>query len=1053
VSWPESLLTSSRHVLLDFDIEPADVAYLRSLQETITPEVQEWVVAQWRAEVENLAWFAQLHLAPGGQVSLWDTLGSFLRRLLSGDRVEELYGMVERATLVALRHGVRNTDTFQASVKLESVLTGVVLQLFPGSDQQTVVLVTLGKFLKSVLYMVMETYRREGANELERRNQDLTEALEQQTATSEVLRVISSSPTDVRPVFDMIARSAVRLCDGQFCAVFRFDGALIHLAALHGLTPEGAEAYRRALPLRPGPDSAIGRAIADRAVAHIPEVQADPDYRHKTVALAVTFRAMLAAPMLRDGNPIGGIVVSRAQAGPFSERQIELLQTFADQAVIAVENARLLGELKARTAELTRSVEQLTALGAVSQALSSSLDLEQVLDTIVSRAVGLAGAEAGSVYEYDEAREAFTLRAHRNLPEEYVRLRQEVGLRKGEGAVGQVAVSLSTTQIPDIAVPGAYESRVRGALLRLGTRALLAVPLLHEGRLVGALVVMRHAAGEFAAEVIEVLKTFATQSALAILNARLFRQLEEKSREVEVASRHKSEFMANMSHELRTPLNAIIGYSEMLEEEAQDLAQEAFVPDLKKINAAGKHLLELINGVLDLSKIEAGRMDLYLEDFEVAALVRDIAAVAHPLAERKRNRIEVRCAADAGAMYADLTKVRQALFNLLSNACKFTQAGTVTLAVERTASADGEWLTFAVSDTGIGMTSEQMARLFESFSQADASVARRFGGTGLGLALSRRLARMMGGDITVASVPGEGSTFVLRLPARVGEPVPEAGRVAEGAGTADDGGGGIVLVVDDDEAVRDLMQRSLGREGFRVVATGRGEEALRLAREITPDAITLDVMMPGMDGWAVLAALKADAATADIPVIMVTIVDDRNLGYALGAADYLTKPIDRERLISVLARHRPERPILVVDDDPALRELLRRTLERDGYAAIEAADGRAALARVEEQLPGLILLDLMMPRMNGFELLTELRARPEWRSVPVVVVTAKDLTLEERQRLNGHVERILAKSALGLEALLAEVRGLVGASLARRRGPPRSASQRPSEDRLPLKDR
>ena len=250
---------------------------------------------------------------------------------------------------------------------------------------------------------------------------------------------------------------------------------------------------------------------------------------------------------------------------------------------------------------------------------------------------------------------------------------------------------------------------------------------------------------------------------------------------------------------------------------------------------------------------------------------------------------------------------------------------------------------------------------------------------------------MMGGDITVASVAGQGSTFALRLPARRGEPAPEAARAVEGE-TPGDAGGGTVLVVDDDEAVRELMQRFLGREGFRVVATGRGEEALRLAREIAPDAITLDVMMPGMDGWAVLAALKADAATADIPVVMVTIVDDRNLGYALGAADYLTKPIDRERLVAVLARHRPQRPILVVDDDPALRELLRRTLEREGYAVLEADDGRAALARIEERLPGLILLDLMMPHMNGFELLTELRARPEWRGIPVVVVTAKDLT-------------------------------------------------------------
>ena len=710
-------------------------------------------------------------------------------------------------------------------------------------------------------------------------------------------------------------------------------------------------------------------------------------------------------PILLGGQADRSDRAPAAEApGPFSDAQIELVQTFADQAVIAIENARLLSELKARTADLTRSVDQLTALGDVGRAVSSTLDLDTVLTTIVSRAAQLAGADGGSIYEYDEAAEEFALRATHNLDDEYLELRRGIRLRKGEGATGRMAITHEPAQVPDITVEGAYDSRLRDVLVRSGARAVLAVPLLREDHLVGGLVVNRNTPGEFPPEVVELLQTFATQSALAIQNARLFRQLEEKSREVEVASRHKSEFMANMSHELRTPLNAIIGYSEMLEEEAQDLAQEAFVPDLRKINAAGKHLLELINGVLDLSKIEAGRMELYLEDFEVPPLVRDIAAVIQPLAEKNRNRIEVRCGPEAGGMHADLTKVRQALFNLLSNACKFTEAGTVTLAVERAAGPGGDWLTFAVTDTGIGMTPEQMARLFESFGQADASVSRRFGGTGLGLALSRRLARMMGGDITVASAPGQGSTFTLRLPARVGEPAPEAARAVESE-TPGDAGGGTVLVVDDDEAVRELMQRFLGREGFRVVATGRGEEALRLAREIAPDAITLDVMMPGMDGWAVLAALKADAATADIPVVMVTIVDDRNLGYALGAADYLTKPIDRERLVAVLARHRPQRPILVVDDDPALRELLRRTLEREGYAVLEAGDGRAALARIEERLPGLILLDLMMPHMNGFELLTELRARPEWRGIPVVVVTAKDLTPEERQRLNGHVEK------------------------------------------------
>jgi CheY-like chemotaxis protein/nitrogen-specific signal transduction histidine kinase len=525
------------------------------------------------------------------------------------------------------------------------------------------------------------------------------------------------------------------------------------------------------------------------------------------------------------------------------------------------------------------------------------------------------------------------------------------------------------------------------------------------------------------------LRIFSTQSALAIQNARLYRHLDVKGREVEVASRHKSEFLANMSHELRTPLNAIIGYSEMLEEEAQDLGQEPLVPDLRKINAAGKHLLELINSVLDLSKIEAGKMDLYLETFAVADTVRDIGAVIHPLAEKNRNRLDVRCAPDAGSAHADLTKVRQALFNLLSNACKFTEGGVVALAVSREPAAGGDQLVFAVSDTGIGMTAEQVGRIFRDLHGrrlGDAALRRH----GLGLALSRRLARMMGGDITVESAAGRGSTFTMRIPAVVTKAVPGADLalpaevgvdIRDGARSAHD------------PAIRDLVHRFRVREGFRVVPATGGEEGLRLARELRPDVITLDVLMPGLDGWAVLSALKADPALAEIPVIMLTMVDDRGLGYALGAAEYLTKPLDRERLLATVRKHRRDLPVLVVDDDPVVRELLRRQLEAEGYRVSEAGDGRAALARLREAVPGVILLDLMMPEMDGFELMEAMRREAGWASIPVVVLTAKDLTAEDRERLNGRVERVLQKGAYTADVLLADVRRLVDASL----GPPR----------------
>ena len=901
------------------------------------------------------------------------------------------------------------------------------MEVHPFSDKQVKLLETFA----DQAVIAIENVRL--FKELEARNRDLTVALEQQTATSEILRVISSSQTDVQPVFETIVRSAVRLCDGLFSGLYQFDGELIHQGAHHNYTPEALEAVNRVFPARPSRAIGTGRAILERAVVHIPDVESDPEYQQHGLTRAIGMRSGLFVPMLREGAPIGVIVVARAEPGPFSDNEIELLKTFADQAVIAIENVRLFKELEARTAELTRSVGELKALGEVGQAVSSTLDLETVLSTIVSRANQLAGMDGGAIYEYDEAREEFHLRATDGLADELVEALRATPIRKGQGAVGQLAVTREPVQIRDIADEGIYRSFVREILMRLGNRSLLAVPLLRENHLIGALSVNRNTPGEFAPEIVELLKTFATQSALAIQNARLFREIEAKSRELEVASRHKSEFLANMSHELRTPLNAIIGYSEMVQEEAEDVGAKGLVPDLKKINAAGKHLLELINSVLDLSKIEAGKMELYLEVFSVPDMVRDIAAVIQPLAEKRSNRLEVRCDEGAGIMRADLTKVRQALFNLLSNACKFTERGTVSLTISRESTGAGEWLAFEIKDTGIGITPEQMTRLFQEFSQADAEVTRRYGGTGLGLALSRRLCRMMGGDISAESAAGRGSIFTIRLPASVAEPSAEAAAVGAQAKPAT-GQAGTVLVIDDEETVRDLMERFLDKEGFRVVTAAGGPEGLRLAKEIRPDAITLDVMMPAMDGWAVLSALKSDPDLSDIPVIMLTVLDARNLGYALGATDYLTKPIDRDRLTAVLKKYRRDLPVLIVDDDADLRRLVRQLLERDGYKVAEAENGREALAVLPEIAPGLILLDLMMPEMDGFEFVIELRRHEESRQIPVIVITARDLSAEDRQRLNGYVEKVLQKGTYSRDALLAEVRELVALSIARQRG-------------------
>jgi signal transduction histidine kinase/DNA-binding response OmpR family regulator/ligand-binding sensor domain-containing protein len=499
----------------------------------------------------------------------------------------------------------------------------------------------------------------------------------------------------------------------------------------------------------------------------------------------------------------------------------------------------------------------------------------------------------------------------------------------------------------------------------------------------------------------------------------------------DAASTAKSQFLANMSHELRTPLNAIIGYSEMLQEEVADLGQEGLRPDLEKIHGAGKHLLGLINDILDLSKIEAGKMTLYLEDFDVAQMVREVATTVQPLVAKNGNRLEVTCPADIGRMRADMTKVRQTLFNLLSNACKFTEKGVIRLEVRsqkteaRSQKSEGSALQFIISDTGIGITPEQMNRLFEAFSQADASTTRKYGGTGLGLTISRNFCQMMGGDLTVSSEAGKGSTFTVTLPAEVKEPGSAATPIAPRATPAVSHS--TVLVIDDEPLARDLIERALSKEGFHVELAADGRSGLELARKLKPQAITLDVMMPAMDGWAVLTALKADPATANIPVIMLTVVDEKQIGFALGAADYFTKPIDWGRLNSALSKYRKptnHQSVLIVEDDDQAREMLRRALTREGWQVIEAGNGRMALERLNGLVPALILLDLMMPEMDGFEFMQELRQRPDCRRVPVVVITAKDITEDDRRRLNGQVARILRKSALSLQELVAEVQAL-----------------------------
>jgi len=512
-------------------------------------------------------------------------------------------------------------------------------------------------------------------------------------------------------------------------------------------------------------------------------------------------------------------------------------------------------------------------------------------------------------------------------------------------------------------------------------------------------------------------------------------KLETARDEAIEASRAKSAFLANMSHELRTPLNAIIGYSEIAQDELSTQGAGAvgqLSTDVQKIHVAGTHLLGIISDILDLSKIEAGRMELHLETFAVPMMIADVVATAQRLVAQNGNHFEVLCDPELGPMTADLTKVRQILFNLLSNAAKFTEQGTVILEVTRPVVGVGggaaPCFEFSVSDSGIGMSPEQKDRLFQTFYQGDSSTTRKYGGTGLGLAISRRFVQMMGGEITVTSSLGSGSTFRVRLPAHsLGDVVDPASATRSGAAApAAVATPQAMLVIDDDPNVYDMMERILSREGLDVYGAATGKEGLALARKLKPVVIALDIMMPGMDGWSVLQAIRADPELAGTRVVIVSMLDEKPLGMALGADDYLTKPLRREQLLASIQRLVPVRDgyILIVEDDEALRELLQRTLIEEGWSVRIAETGRAALDMIEQSRPGLILLDLRIPEIDGFDVLASIRSRPEFVSVPITVMTALDLSREDWERLTGRVEQVIQKGLYSRNRLMREVRRL-----------------------------
>jgi len=746
-------------------------------------------------------------------------------------------------------------------------------------------------------------------------------------------------------------------------------------------------------------------------------------------ALILTLRLVGSIQALRAGAARIG---SGDLASRISIKTGDELEALADQfnqmaGQLQASYADLEKKVELRTRELAQSVEELRALGEVSQAVNSTLDLETVLNTIVAKATQLSGTEAGAIYVHGDAKNEFALCATYGMSEAFVAELARQGVGFGQSTVAQAAMQYAPVQVADLE---AKPTALQGIILRAGYRALLVMPLLSRDKLMGALVVWRKAPGEFPQHSVDLLQTFAAQSVLAIQNARLFQEIEEKGRQLELTSQHKSQFVASMSHELRTPLNAIIGLTEMMISNAPRFGTEKAQEPLRRVHGAGTHLLGLINQVLDLSKIEAGKLELSPETVNVAPLLEDIIGTARQLAEHNKNRLVVESPNNLGSLTVDPMRLRQILLNLLSNACKFTKQGEVRLRVKRV--VDGrDWIEIAVADTGIGMTPEQQAKLFEEFTQADSSTARQYGGTGLGLAITRKLARMMGGDVTVTSEPGKGSVFTVRLPGgSKAQARSSTGSDGRRSPTADR-----VLVIDDDATARELIADHLKAEGFSVETAAGGVEGLKLAKELRPTAITLDVMMPDLDGWSVLAALRQDVELADIPVIMITIVDEHRRGIALGAAGYLTKPIDRERLHRLVSRFRapvPPTRVLLVEDDAVQRERMRGWLEGPRWTVREAKNGCEALKRIQESKPDVILLDLMMPEMDGFAVVAALQKEAGWRDIPVIVITSLDLDAKDRARLNSGVQSVLVKERFRPADLVERIRRLVHSKPARR---------------------
>lgn len=727
-------------------------------------------------------------------------------------------------------------------------------------------------------------------------DRELRDAHEQLAASREILAALGRDITNPGAVLDTVLESAARLCGAAAAQLFLLDGDVFRLSRVTGETPEDYRRYMVAHPIARNRLSTVGRAAADKRTHQIFDVLHDEGYGRLDLQRLTGFRTLLSTPLVLQDEVVGVLSMWRTDVAPFDDRERALLEEFAVQAAIALRQARLTRALESRGAELSNKVAQLEALREVEVAVGSSLDLDEVLERIVSNAVRLTnlgfgditlGNDGGSILEYDDANESFHVRGTFGSSPRLLEQLNAITVHRDSSVLGRAALSDRPLEIPDLA--GLERDRYLDIVFQDGWRSLAAFPMLRGERVVGLLVIRRRGTGRFPPDVIALLETFASQSALAIVNARLYRELETKSTELEIAGRHKSEFLASMSHELRTPLNAVIGFSEVLLERMFGDLTERQDEYLRDIWNSGRHLLELINEILDLSKVEAGQMVLEPSRFSVAEALDYTLAMVRERATSHDIALTVEVADDVGVIDTDERRFKQVVLNLLSNAVKFTpNGGRVCVRTQRR----GSELEVTVTDTGIGVPAEEQERIFESFQQGRRGPAKEEG-TGLGLTLSRRFVTLLGGRMWLQSMVGEGSTFGFSIPVLT-QPTTafaahDLGRVVE------------VVIVDDDRASLELMSAYLDGLPVRVIRAGNGVEALDLIRSVLPAAVVLDIRLPALDGWQILAELKGDSATAAVPVIVASVIDEPSRCLAHGAYAYLRKPVSRDELLEALA--------------------------------------------------------------------------------------------------------------------------------------------------------